>query len=123
MTTSAVLGGDRRLGPWDATNATQAEMLSVSGGMRHSSRLGAGGSPQTRLVALLGRSCVSDIDVCDRGHAPGTCTPEPGGLTARELLDSVCRIAYELPVVGMARRRDAADGTTWDPSQPLLDRR
>src|SRR4051794_14307624 len=42
-----------------------------------------------------------DIDVCDPGHAPGTGTPEPGGLTARELLDSVRRIAYELPVVGM----------------------
>jgi agmatinase len=42
-----------------------------------------------------------DIDVCDPGHAPGTGTPEPGGLTARELLDSVRRVAYELPVVGM----------------------
>ena len=42
-----------------------------------------------------------DIDVCDPGHAPGTGTPEPGGLTARQLLDAVRRIAYELPVVGM----------------------
>ena len=95
-----------------------------------------------------------DIDVCDPGHAPGTGTPEPGGLTARQLLDSVRRICYELPVVGMdlvevsppydhaeitsflanrvvlealtgiaRRRRDAADGTTWDPRQPLLDNR
>jgi agmatinase len=95
-----------------------------------------------------------DIDVCDPGHAPGTGTPEPGGLTARELLDSVRRIAYELPVVGMdvvevsppydhaevtsflanrvvlealsgiaRRRKDAADGTRWDPRQPLLDGR
>ncbi len=95
-----------------------------------------------------------DIDVCDPGHAPGTGTPEPGGLTARELLDAVRRIAYELPVVGvdvvevsppydnaeitsflanrvvlevlngMARRRkDARDGTTWNPRQPLLDGR
>ncbi|WP_375499983.1 agmatinase [uncultured Jatrophihabitans sp.] len=95
-----------------------------------------------------------DIDVCDPGHAPGTGTPEPGGLTARELLDSVRRIAYELPVVGVdvvevsppydhaeitsflanrvvlealsgiaRRRRDAADGTVWDPTQPLLDGR
>src|SRR6476646_1852948 len=30
-----------------------------------------------------------DIDVCDPGHAPGTGTPEPGGLSARQLLDSV----------------------------------
>jgi agmatinase len=42
-----------------------------------------------------------DIDVCDPGHAPGTGTPEPGGLSARELLDAVRRICYELPVVGV----------------------
>jgi agmatinase len=42
-----------------------------------------------------------DIDVCDPGHAPGTGTPEPGGLSARDLLDAVRRIALELPVVGM----------------------
>jgi agmatinase len=95
-----------------------------------------------------------DIDVCDPAHAPGTGTPEPGGLTARQLLDSVRRISYELPVVGVdvvevsppydhaditsflanrvvlevlsglaRRRRDAADGTTWDPRRPLLDGR
>jgi agmatinase len=95
-----------------------------------------------------------DIDVCDPGHAPGTGTPEPGGLTARQLLDAVRRIAYELPVVGIdvvevsppydhaditaalgnrvvleslsgiaRRRKDAADGSTWDRRQPLLDGR
>src|SRR4029079_659261 len=42
-----------------------------------------------------------DIDVCDPGHAPGTGTPEPGGLTARQLLDSVRRICMEVPVVGI----------------------
>ena len=42
-----------------------------------------------------------DVDVCDPGHAPGTGTPEPGGLTARELLDAVRRICLELPVVGV----------------------
>ena len=42
-----------------------------------------------------------DIDVCDPGHAPGTGTPEPGGLSARQLLDSVRRICLELPVVGI----------------------
>ena len=42
-----------------------------------------------------------DVDVCDPGHAPGTGTPEPGGLTSRELLDAVRRICLELPVVGM----------------------
>ncbi|QNN54680.1 agmatinase [Nocardioides mesophilus] len=42
-----------------------------------------------------------DVDVCDPGHAPGTGTPEPGGLSARQLLDAVRRICLELPVVGI----------------------
>ncbi|MCE7011315.1 agmatinase [Kibdelosporangium philippinense] len=91
-----------------------------------------------------------DIDVCDPGHAPGTGTPEPGGLSARELLDSVRRICLELPVVGIdvvevSPPYDHADitaalanrvvlealsaiahrrtGETWDPLRPLLDGR
>jgi agmatinase len=42
-----------------------------------------------------------DLDVVDPGMAPGTGTPEPGGLTGRQLLDAVRRIAIELPVVGI----------------------
>jgi agmatinase len=42
-----------------------------------------------------------DVDVVDPGSAPGTGTPEPGGLTARALLDAVRRITMELPVAGM----------------------
>ena len=42
-----------------------------------------------------------DVDVVDPGMAPGTGTPEPGGLTSRQLLDAVRRCAYELPVVGV----------------------
>ncbi len=42
-----------------------------------------------------------DVDVCDPGFAPGTGTPEPGGLSSRQLLDSVRRICLELPVVGI----------------------
>jgi agmatinase len=41
-----------------------------------------------------------DIDVVDPGFAPGTGTPEPGGLTARELLDTVRRLAKQLTVLG-----------------------
>lgn len=41
-----------------------------------------------------------DIDVVDPGMAPGTGTPEPGGLTSRELLDTVRRLARELELVG-----------------------
>ncbi len=91
-----------------------------------------------------------DIDVVDPGSAPGTGTPEPGGLSSRELLDSVRRICLDLPVVGMdvvevAPAYDHADITSllanrvilealsamarkdrsdkYDPSQPLLDGR
>lgn len=42
-----------------------------------------------------------DVDVVDPGMAPGTGTPEPGGLTGRQLLDAVRRCALELPVVGI----------------------
>ncbi|MFL6072562.1 MAG: agmatinase [Mycobacteriales bacterium] len=88
-----------------------------------------------------------DIDVVDPGMAPGTGTPEPGGLTSRQLLDAVRRVCLELPVVGLdvvevsppydhaevtaylgnrvvlealsaiARRRR---GDPWTPDQPLL---
>lgn len=41
-----------------------------------------------------------DIDVVDPGMAPGTGTPEPGGLTSRQLLDTVRRLARDLNVIG-----------------------
>lgn len=42
-----------------------------------------------------------DIDVCDPAYAPGTGTPEPGGLQARELLRAVRRISATVPLAGM----------------------
>jgi len=42
-----------------------------------------------------------DVDVVDPGLAPGTGTPEPGGLSSRQLLDAVRRIAMQLPVAGV----------------------
>ena len=42
-----------------------------------------------------------DVDVVDPGSAPGTGTPEPGGLTSRQLLDAVRRIAMWVPLAGM----------------------
>ncbi len=41
-----------------------------------------------------------DVDVCDPAFAPGTGTPEPGGMQARELLRAVRRIASALPIAG-----------------------
>ena len=39
-----------------------------------------------------------DIDVLDPAYAPGTGTPEPGGLTTRELLRSVRTVTSQLDV-------------------------
>jgi len=90
-----------------------------------------------------------DIDVVDPGMAPGTGTPEPGGMTSRELLEAVRRICLELPIVGIdvvevAPPFDSADitsilanrvvlealsaiaarkkGITYSPTRNLLDR-
>jgi agmatinase len=42
-----------------------------------------------------------DIDVCDPAYAPGTGTPEPGGLTSAEVLRAVRRVAAEVGIVAM----------------------
>jgi agmatinase len=42
-----------------------------------------------------------DIDVCDPGFAPGTGTPEPGGITGREALRAVRRLAWDVGFAGM----------------------
>lgn len=41
-----------------------------------------------------------DVDVVDPGMAPGTGTPEPGGMTSRQLMDTLRRLSRELNVVG-----------------------
>jgi agmatinase len=42
-----------------------------------------------------------DVDVVDPGSAPGTGTPEPGGLSSRQLLDAVRLIAMTVPLAGV----------------------
>jgi agmatinase len=42
-----------------------------------------------------------DVDSADPAYAPGTGSLEPGGLTSREVLWAVRRIAHELDLVGM----------------------
>jgi arginase family enzyme len=42
-----------------------------------------------------------DIDVVDPGMAPGTGTPEPGGMTGRELLRAARRIVGAVELAGM----------------------
>jgi agmatinase len=41
-----------------------------------------------------------DVDVLDPAFAPGTGTPEPGGMTSTELLGGCRRLAQELELVG-----------------------
>jgi agmatinase len=41
-----------------------------------------------------------DVDVLDPAFAPGTGTPEPGGMTSLELLKAVREVAARLNVVG-----------------------
>ena len=67
-----------------------------------------------------------DVDVVDPGMAPGTGTPEPGGLTGRQLLDAVRRIAMELPLAGMdvvevAPPYDTADVTAFLANRVVLE--
>ena len=54
--------------------------------------------------ALDGPECIYlsvDIDVVDPGNAPGTGTPEPGGMLPRELLRAVRQIVTAVDLVGM----------------------
>jgi agmatinase len=67
-----------------------------------------------------------DVDVVDPGMAPGTGTPEPGGLTTRQLLDAVRRIALELPLAGMdvvevAPPYDTAEVTAYLANRVVLE--
>jgi agmatinase len=67
-----------------------------------------------------------DVDVVDPGMAPGTGTPEPGGLTGRQLLDAVRRCCYELPVVGVdvvevAPPYDVSDVTAYLGNRVVLE--
>jgi agmatinase len=67
-----------------------------------------------------------DVDVVDPGMAPGTGTPEPGGLTTRQLLDAVRRCGLELPVVGLdvvevAPAYDPAEVTAYLANRVVLE--
>jgi len=54
--------------------------------------------------ALDGPDCIYlsvDIDVVDPGTAPGTGTPEPGGILPREMLRAVRQIVGQVDLVGL----------------------
>ena len=57
-----------------------------------------------RTLEIVGAGPVFvtvDVDVLDPAFAPGTGTPEPGGMTPTELLPAVRRVAEALELVGM----------------------
>jgi arginase family enzyme len=57
----------------------------------------------SRAVEVVGEGPVFltvDIDVLDPAFAPGTGTPEPGGMTTAELLWAVREVARQTEVVG-----------------------
>ncbi len=66
-----------------------------------------------------------DIDVIDPGYAPGTGTPEPGGLTPREALRAVRTVAREglvgIDIVEISPPYDHADTTAQLGARVALD--
>jgi len=61
------------------------------------------GEVVARTVGVVGAGPVYlsvDVDVLDPAFAPGTGTPEPGGMTSGDLLSACRRIAEELALVG-----------------------
>ena len=67
-----------------------------------------------------------DIDVLDPAFAPGTGTPEPGGLMTRELLRAVRRVTAELDVcafdiVEVAPPYDPSGVTAWAGHRVVLE--
>lgn len=70
------------------------------------------------LAAIGGRPCyvTVDLDVLDPAVLPGTGTPEPGGVTFKELLDALCMLR-RLHIVGadvveLAPHYDASGAST-----------
>jgi len=56
-----------------------------------------------RTLAIVGDGPVFvsvDVDVLDPAFAPGTGTPEPGGMTSLDLLWACRQVASQLEVVG-----------------------
>jgi agmatinase len=66
-----------------------------------------------------------DIDVIDPGYAPGTGTPEPGGMSPREALKAVRMVAAEglagVDLVEIAPPYDVADTTSQLGARLIMD--
>jgi agmatinase len=98
------LGLHSFLGPSDELLAWMRERGMHSHHMAEIDRIGFGPVLEKAIAeALDGPKYLYislDIDVLDPSFAPGTGTPEAGGLTPRELLPAIRRLCHETPVIG-----------------------
>ena len=98
-----VLIGLRGYWPGEAEFAWQAEQGSTSFPM-HDVRDRGIREVVERAVAIVGEGSTFlsvDVDVLDHAFAPGTGTPEPGGMTSTDLLWAVRAIGERARLVGM----------------------
>jgi agmatinase len=94
--------GLRGYWPGEEEFAWQSEQGITSLSMHHVRDLGIR-EVVSRAVEAVGKGPVFltvDIDVLDPAFAPGTGTPQPGGMTTAELLWAVREVAVRLEVVG-----------------------
>jgi len=94
--------GLRGYWPGEAEFAWQAES-GITSIFMHELRAGGLGQAIDRAIAVVGDGPTFlsvDVDVLDPAFAPGTGTPEPGGLTSAELLDACRTVARRARLVG-----------------------
>jgi agmatinase len=94
--------GLRGYWPGEPEFAWQAEQGITSFFMHDVRELGIAAVVE-RTIQLVGDGPVFltvDVDVLDPAFAPGTGTPEPGGMTSGELLGAVREVARRLDLVG-----------------------
>jgi agmatinase len=94
--------GLRGYWPGETEFAWQAERGIVSFFMHDVRELGIGAVVERAIERVGGGPAFLsvDVDVLDPAFAPGTGTPEPGGLTSAELLTAVRTVAQRLDLVG-----------------------
>ena len=94
--------GLRGYWPGEREFAWQAERGITSFFMHDVRRLGLDAVLDRALEVVGGGPAFLsvDVDVLDPAFAPGTGTPEPGGMTSGELLDACRRVAAAIELVG-----------------------
>jgi len=107
-------------GPWgnkeegEFSSAFGAKVFSVD--MLSESGIAATASSIKEAIGTRAAYISFDIDAVDPAFAPGTGTPVPGGLTSREALDFIRRLAgihlVGMDVVEIAPSLDHADATS-----------